>query len=145
MSGLSINDMLTPALRERLARISDARPVLEAAGAALASVATRSFRDAALRPAEWPPLAASTLRRKQRHGGQPLIDRGALFRSVLAQDPGRDSVEVGTDREYSIYHQFGTGRMPARPFFPVAGGALTPRAEAEVRSAAERAIRALLE
>lgn len=36
---LKLNDRLTPELQKKLAKISDKRPVLSAAGAALASVA----------------------------------------------------------------------------------------------------------
>ena len=142
-ASFSIRDGLSPALRKKLARISDKRPILAAAGAALAGVATRAFRDPALRPAEWAPLAASTLRRKK--AGGPLIDTGALYRSVIAAEPGRDSVEVGSDREYSLFHQFGTRRMPARPFFPAdAGGNLTAPGRQAVLEAAGAAVRAAL-
>lgn len=139
---LAINDMLSPALRKKLAAMQDKRPALEAAGAALASVSTRSFRDESLRPAPWPALKPSTLRR--RPGGQPLIDTGTLFRSISAQDPDRDSVEVGTDREYALYHQYGTSKMDARPFFPVTENSLTPEAQRAVESAVRARVNALL-
>ena len=73
-----------------------------------------------------------------------LIDTGALFRSILAQPPTADSVEVGTDRPYALYHQFGTKHMPARPFFPVQGESLTERAEQIVREAMQAKINFLL-
>jgi len=140
---LAINDLLSPALKAKLARISDKRPILVAAGAALASVATRAFRDPALRPAEWnTKFSDATLRKPGRSG--PLIDTSALFRSLLAKDPTGDSVEVGTDREYGLFHQFGTKHLPARPFFPVVGDSLTPAAEKAVRSAIEGQINAIL-
>lgn len=138
----SIRDELTPALRKKLARISDKRPILEAAGAALAGVATRAFRDEALRPSEWAPLAESTLRRKR--GGGPLIDTGALYRSVIAQAPGRDSIEVGSDREYSLFHQWGTRKMPARPFFPIDDKGFTQPGQQAVMEAVSAALNAAL-
>lgn len=140
---LSINDQLSPALRRKLAKIKDKRPVLAAAGAALASVATRAFRIAALRPKEWPKLKDATLKRKGGRGG-PLIDTGALFRSILAKEPEADSVEVGTDRTYALYHQFGTKKMQERPFFPVVDDSLTPAAQKAVRAAMAAQIDALL-
>lgn len=132
-ASFSIRDGISPRLRRVLKRVGDKRPILEAAGAALAGVSTRSFRDASLRPSEWPALAESTLKRKK--GGATLIDTGALYRSVIAAEPGSDSVEVGSDRAYSLFHQTGTKRMPARPFFPVADDDLTaPAAQAVIEA-----------
>lgn len=144
--GLAIRDFISPALLEKIRRIGNKRPILMAAGAALASVATRAFREPNLRPSEWPPLSAATL--KRRPGGKPLIDTGTLMRSILAQDPSADSIEVGTDRTYGLYHQFGSekrpGHPPARPFFPVKDGKLTESAEKSVRSAIEGQVSAIL-
>jgi phage gpG-like protein len=138
--GVDISDQISPALYRALERMQDRRPALAAAGGALESVATRAFRDAELRPAEWPPLAESTQRR--RPGGQPLIDTGALLRSLAAKEPTQERVEVASSREYALFHQFGTKHMPARPFFPVdAGGKLTERAGLEVQAVLEAAIR----
>lgn len=55
---------------------------------------------------------------RRRGGHKPLSDTGVLkgsIRYVL----GNNSVTVGTEVEYSIFHQFGTKHIPARPFLGV--------------------------
>lgn len=98
----------------------------------------------------WAPLKGSTIARragKERKAlkggrGSPafagnrdiLRDTGRLFRSLSAgveETPagnpdqvlrlGRGEVIVGTNVPYAAYHQYGTARMPARPFLPVDG------------------------
>lgn len=115
--------------------------VLKAGGHAIAAMATRAFRDESLRPSPWLPLAKKTLAKKAAGRTSPLIDTGALFRSIRVAQPEGDSVEIASDRPYATYHQFGTTRMPARPFIPAIGGedggaaALTPAAEESVKAA----------
>jgi phage gpG-like protein len=140
---VEITDMLTPALLDKLARITDPLPVLRAAGAALAAASTRTFREPDFRPAPWAPLKPETLKRKKGRGGI-LIDNALLWRSILAAEPSGNEVEVGTDRTYALFHQFGTRRMPARPFIPVQGDTLAPRAAESVAEAMGAAIAALL-
>jgi phage gpG-like protein len=158
---VEITDLLTPALLGKLARISDPLPVLRAAGAALASASTRSFREPAFRVEPWAPLKPATLKAKRGRGGI-LIRDAVLFRSILAAEPVGDEIEVGTDRTYGLFHQYGTRRviqrefsyekilfqnidMPARPFIPVADdGTMNPAAELLVAEATEAAIDTLL-
>jgi phage gpG-like protein len=142
---VEITDLLTPALLGKLARISDPLPVLRAAGAALASASTRSFREPAFRVEPWAPLKPATLKAKRGRGGI-LIRDAVLFRSILAAEPAGDEIEVGTDRAYGLFHQFGTRRMPARPFIPISGDdTLAPAAAQMVAEATEAALESLLE
>ncbi len=70
---------------------------------------------------KWKPLAPSTKRRKKRHKrGQMKIlhDTGALRRSI-AYEAGSNSVKVGSVLKYARTHQFGRGKIPARPFLGV--------------------------
>ena len=60
----------------------------------------------------WARLAPKTLQRK---GGDILIDTGQLHQSI-AYDVAGDTLFVGTSKAYGAYHQFGTSKMPARPF-----------------------------
>ncbi len=140
---ISFRDQLSPALRRKLDRLRDKRPILEAGGAALAGLAQRAFRDAALRPSTWPALAPSTLERKGGRGNM-LIDTGALFSSIGAQPPSAERIEVGTDRPYAPFLQHGTAKMPARPFVPFQDDTrLTPAAEREVREAMQARLDAI--
>lgn len=124
--------------------------VLKAGGHAVAEMATRSFRDAALRPAPWPALSPKTLKTKAKGRTSILIDTGTLFRSVRVNAPSGDSVEIVTDRFYATFHQFGTSKMPARPFVPATGGEdggpakLTAGAETRVKAAMEAQARGIL-
>lgn len=124
--------------------------VLKAGGHAVAAMATRSFRDPSLRPTPWPELSPKTLKKKAKGRTTILIDTGTLFRSVRVNAPDGDSVEIVSDRFYATFHQFGTKKMPSRPFIPATGGEgggpanLTAGAEARVRAAMEAQAKAIL-
>lgn len=107
---------------------------LAAIGAHVASEATRAFRDATLRPSPWAP-------RKDKKSTHPLlIKSGALRQSISWRVTAPDTVVVGSDKKYASYHQFGTKRMPARPFFPVdRNGQLTPRMMRKINADIEKA------
>ncbi len=64
------------------------------------------------------PLAQSTLRRKR--SGRILQETGTMVNSISSKARGNRAV-VGPDGvKYAVYHQFGTSKMPARPFVGVA-------------------------
>lgn len=173
-------------VEDKLKRLGsdDTRRRANLAGArVLVSMATQAFRVPSMRPAPWPPLAASTLGRagssstgaKQARkkaaefaakaaqiaeGGakltgkkleaalrkseaaakkarewkgraktaaakaagsrQPLYDTGALSQSLTLKI-GAGKAGVASDRPYAAYHQYGTKKMPARPFVPALG------------------------
>lgn len=158
-------------MEAKLMAVADSREVRSAMAAAgakvLASMATDAIRDAKLRPAPWPPLAASTKKgigaaaaktRKRKAAkakaaekavaGHVLLYRtGALSQSLRPVASG-DTFGVASDRPYAVFHQFGTSKMPARPFVPALGkpGAekLTPAAEKAVAEAAQAAFDAAL-
>lgn len=69
------------------------------------------------RPKPWKRLAKSTILFKFKHGYSPLplTRTGALRRSVVFR-ASKDSLKIGTAIPYAPHHQFGTSRMPARPF-----------------------------
>ena len=69
--------------------------------------------------AGWAPLAASTLRQKR--GGGILKETGALSASIAMIGPSGNQVKVASQGvPYGIYHQTGTGKMPARKFMGIA-------------------------
>ena len=68
----------------------------------------------------WPRLAQSTIDRKGFE--RPLFETGALRDSITHNvDANGKEAAVGTDLDYAKYLEFGTSKMPARPFL---GGAL---------------------
>ena len=113
---IDIDDQLEKALEGVIAKI-DRRKILDAAGAALAEIATRSFREADKRPSAWAPLAASTLKKKQGKGNV-LIDTGFLVHGIVAQNNTGEAINVTTGASYAAHLQYGTKHMPARPFMP---------------------------
>lgn len=72
----------------------------------------------------WPPLADSTIRRKESGGWpmDPLVRTGDLKGSLVdpgrAADSGPRHLIYGTDVDYAAFHQEGTTRMPARQLIP---------------------------
>ena len=94
---------------EALARAQ--KNALEWIGTHVASDATRAFKTESLRPSPWAPRKSG--------GKHPLLIRsGNLRQSITWRWNGDDAVVVGSPAKYARYHQFGTKRMPARPFFP---------------------------
>ena len=71
-----------------------------------------AIKGKAPRPSPWPP-------RKKNYKHPPLLKSTNMWNSIDSKVTGPDTVAVGTPHEYAIYHQFGTKRMPARPFIPI--------------------------
>lgn len=66
----------------------------------------------------WQPWALSTARQRAREGnaGRGLLNRtGALLSGIRGMIMGT-RIRITSDANYSKYLQFGTPRMPARPF-----------------------------
>lgn len=162
------SDTLTPGLMAMARRFADRRPILQAMGQAVVSLAKRAFGDESLRPAAWAPVKKTAERFQS---SAPLKRSGALWQSIRQINLTGDQVEVGTDRPYAGYHQFGTDPyvirpkvkkalfwmglahpvrkvnhpgLPARPFLPFdAQGEMTERGRQAVRQAAEAKMRAM--
>lgn len=119
---ITVNDTITPKLNELLRGLRSA-DLMQNLGDAAAAIATRSFRDEALRPSPWAQRAAST------PGKHPLLRLSTLlYRSIRVTEVDAGHVTIGSDRTYAGFHQFGTRKMPARPFMPFdAAGMPTPR------------------
>ena len=127
-------DLISPDLRRMAAAVKDKKPLLSAMGLAVASLATRSFTNPALRASAWAP-------RKKKYPHKLLLEKGTLRSSLRLISASDTQAEVGSDRPYAAYHQLGTSKMPARPFFPFdPAGLATPKA----REAVDRVLRARL-
>ena len=134
---LTFRDSLSPALQERLRKMSDTKPLLEAGGFMLKQCALSAWRDEAMRPAAWQPLKPATVKKKAEAGKTSmLIFERHMQQSLRVGVPGWGKIEVGCDAFYAPFHQFGTSRMVARPFFPMRDdGRLVPAAERKVFAA----------
>lgn len=79
---------------------------------------------------DWPQLADATQEQRVSLGfsaNEPLLRTGELKNSIehKVSSDGKDGW-VGTDVPYAKYHEFGTSKIPARPFL---GGALAQNEE----------------
>jgi len=108
-------------------------------GQHVASDATEAFRTASLRPSPWAP-------RKDKKATHPLlIKSGTLQKKIHWRLNGSGAVVIGSPMKYAPYHQLGTKKMPARPFFPVdKAGRLTPRIMRKIQADVQRAYEAEL-
>ena len=85
---------------------------------------------------KWAPLAQATIKSKQRRqqGGKTrnggsrarcnaapnaILKDTFLLRDTIAYKATSRDVAIGTPQKYGIFHQYGTARMPARPFLGV--------------------------
>jgi HK97 gp10 family phage protein len=48
---------------------------------------------------------------------EDVIDTGALYDSIIAEQRDQDTTVVRDGVEYGVYQEFGTSRIAARPFF----------------------------
>lgn len=131
MALIKVSDGVTPDLARRARAAADKRPLLEAMGQAVKSMAIRAFTETALRPTAWAPR-----KDKLRHA---LLQKSTLLRKsirVISVDNNR--VIIGSDRPYAAVHQLGSSKqnIPARPYLPFhQGGALTAAGGQQVRRA----------
>lgn len=79
----------------------------------LQRIRTRFLATEAPDGSKWPPSQAA---RDRGFNGNTLFDKGNLFHSIQAADPGELERTISTDVFYGIFHQFGTKLLPAREF-----------------------------
>jgi phage gpG-like protein len=114
--------MLTPlqmaAILEHVAAKlqSEAHEILEPVAVMLETSAKDAIGNSSY-PFGWPRLSQATI---DKHGDTPLLDTGALQSSISHVVEGTHAY-VGTNDEKAAWQEFGTSRIPPRPFL---GGAL---------------------
>jgi HK97 gp10 family phage protein len=86
----------------------------------------------------WPPLAPSTLAHKGTD--TPLLETGALRDDIHHVVVSESEVQIGTNVPYGRYLEFGTAKMPPRPFLRPAAMEVTQESREEIGSAAVRGI-----
>ena len=106
---LIIKDTVTAVLEKLGAKLKHPKPILEAAGFAVANLAKASFGDPSVRAETWAPLSKFTLAQKMAEDTSSSILRrhGQLAKSFRITGIGDDFVRVGTDRPHAHVHQFG--------------------------------------
>jgi len=110
-------DSATALLDALGARLAAPAELLAPALPVVAAAIERNF-DEEGRPLRWAPLAPRYAAWKARRFGAGLriLERtGALRRSISTRVEG-NAIVASTDVPYAAFHQFGTRRLPARPF-----------------------------
>ena len=131
----TMRDHLTPALKAKLAQISNKKPILEKMGRAAVTISKEAFTDESLRPNKWKP--------KKDKSPATLVQTGELKDSLLALPPSSDMIEVGSKSQYARAQNFGyePRNLPARPFWPfVEGGDIFAPAQKAIFSAMKAAV-----
>jgi len=107
-------------------RVADLSPALDPAASGLDTVLLDSFRTSSSPYGEpWQPLSAKTVARRRRGSSKPLVDTGQLRSATHARRADKRSIVFGTSGAPATYgptHQFGRGKIPARPFLPIVNG-----------------------
>lgn len=114
---IRINDAQLQAGLQRLAaQLGDLRPFFADVGETLLNSTRARFRSqTAPDGTPWQALSPAYAARKRRNPGQILTLYGHL-RGLLVYRADRDRLRIGTPLIYGATHQFGRGRIPARPF-----------------------------
>lgn len=69
----------------------------------------------------WAPLSPYYLKQKPRNKDKVLVLYGHL-KGTLHYNPSPRGLEFGSNRVYAATHQFGRGKIPARPFLGLNAG-----------------------
>jgi len=132
---ISVKDTATPAIQRLRAKLTDLSPLNRSIGLGLVAITQRAFDEPNLRPATWPPKKDGSISTLRKHGILWRSPRVITFDSL--------GVTIGSDRPYAAIHQLGKpfpwrrgqkkgGDFPARPYFPILNGQLTPPAQTEI-------------
>jgi phage gpG-like protein len=150
-------DDVSPAISALVRRAKNPEPVLRAMGTTFKSITEGTFNSvgAAYRPRPW---------RAKRDGSPSILQsRNPVLSKAFHLAVSREKAVLSNPTRYAAIHQFGgvirpknakvlrffsNGKwysvkkvtIPARPFFPVENGKLTPKAEEKILRAGERVI-----
>lgn len=146
-------DDVMPTIRRLLALGKDTTPVMRSMGNAFKSITEGNFNSAGagMRPDPWPA---------KRDGSPSNLKKTGLLWHSFHLTVTKDTATLANPTPYAAVHQFGSGEVdrkrqaeaakrnaksvrmgiPARPFYPVKDGKLTPAAETLIARAGMRAI-----
>lgn len=114
------------------------RVALEEIGSLVERHAKDAIKGKAERPSPWAP-------RKKNYKHAPLLKSTTMWGNIKHRITGQDTVVIGTSAAYAPYHQLGTKKMRARPFFPVdKAGRLLPAVMRKIKAKIEAAYEAEL-
>ena len=103
-------------------RGADLTPAMHIIGATVLASVQRNFEEGG-RPSKWQPLSPVTLKSKKNTQILQVKGYAGGLLGSIHYEPGRNKVEIGTNKKYGAIHHFGgqAGRgkkvtIPARPF-----------------------------
>ena len=140
---------ISPALTKLANAARNPEKVYRAMGTTFMAITMGNFNDVGsdYRPVAWPAL-----KHDQKGGPGKAGDPSKLqLNNVLARnfflEVTSSGAKVSNPTIYAATHQFGreAANIPARPFFPVLNGKLTPKAAEKIAAAGKRAIEKQLE
>ena len=144
---------ISPALTSMANAAKRPEPIFRAMGTTFPSLTMGNFKTSDYRPAPWPAKRDGTPSNLQKHG--------VLCKNFSLRVTSTGATLSSGVHAYAAIHQFGgkiTGKpwlkfkigdkwvtlhevtIPARPFFPVANGKLTAKAEEKIGAAGRRAV-----
>jgi phage gpG-like protein len=136
---VNISDALTPAL-DKLGRdfgVGTQELMMDIA-VDMRDMVQEAMLNPSSRPSSWSPLTKKYANWKGLKVGRTTADlvlSGRLYQSITPRINSPTESEVFTNVPYAEVHQEGGGNnVPARPYFPVLGGRLTPYAEQRIYS-----------
>lgn len=115
---------LQEALRNLRSKISNLSPFYKKAAILMKADILRHFQSEEGPKGSWEKLTKTYEKRKLLKGKNHILQfSGRLRGSIDAKDMS-DNASVGTNIQYGTTHQFGKGRIPARPFLWLSTDAL---------------------
>lgn len=106
------------ALAQLTQRTQHLQPSFNAIGETIKNNVLFGFRDEKSPDGiNWQALSPQTIKRRRNNSDKILNDTGRL-KDSFAHVATNSHVEITTDVEYAPFHQFGTSKFVARPFFP---------------------------
>lgn len=103
-------------------RAMDLSPITKPAAQRLGGILTLGFRESKSPNGQpWKALSPKTIARRRKGSSKPLVDTELLRKSTIAR-ADKDGIVFGVTGPATLYaktHQFGRGKIPARPFLPL--------------------------
>lgn len=91
----------------------------------LQSESQQAFERNTGRVTRWKDLSPATKKRKMREKGAiyPILVFNGKLRASIAHDVSKNTARIYSGvKEYAHFHQYGTRKMPARPFLEIDSG-----------------------
>lgn len=100
-------------------RIENSRPAFDLIGEIITTSVLKNFEEEG-RPTPWKPLAQRTIIERTALGYWPgkILARTGFLKRIFHQADA-DGVTIATQAPYAPKHQYGAGRIPARPFLMI--------------------------